>query len=135
MGDQFLNHFFSPGFYSPASRPVLPIASIPCFVWSSRAGKRTRSNSPQFAPESWVQSLPSDSTQLIESGHCYSNLHYSREIFYKDGSVRGRTSLVNFAAFCSKNVLNVLYSTTSLIFIRMPCIINLLHHLITKSSE
>jgi len=41
--------------------------------------------------------------------------------------------LVNSAAFYSKNVLNVL-TTTSLIFLRMPCIINHLHHLITKSS-
>jgi len=43
--------------------------------------------------------------------------------------------LVNSAAFYSKNVLNVLYNTTSLIFLRMPCIINHLHDLITKSSE
>jgi len=43
--------------------------------------------------------------------------------------------LVNSAAFYSKNVCNVLCSTTSLIFLHMPCVINHLHRLITKSSE
>jgi len=46
-----------------------------------------------------------------------------------------KIDLVNSAALYSKNVLNVQYSTTSLIFLRMPFIINHLHHLITKSGE
>ncbi len=43
--------------------------------------------------------------------------------------------LLNSTALYSKNVLNVLSSTISLIFLHMPCRINHFHHLITKSHE
>ncbi len=45
------------------------------------------------------------------------------------------TDLLNSTALYSKNVLNVLSSTISLIFLHMPCRINHFHHLITKSRE
>ncbi len=43
--------------------------------------------------------------------------------------------LLNSTALYSKNVLNVLSSTISLIFLHMPCRINHFHHLIAKSHE
>ena len=43
--------------------------------------------------------------------------------------------LTDTAAFYSQNVLYVLHSTNSLIFIRKPCIITHLYHLITMSHE
>ena len=36
----------------PVDGPFRPVASLPCFIWSSRAGKRARFNSPVLAVES-----------------------------------------------------------------------------------